>query len=115
MKVFLIGAGIALAVLLLTGGRPDSDQPPLISTVVLPAEVGQLDTMSPAVTGVPLSISETTQPPGWEPPPALMPEQEIAAWLGELWSDYGAGLGGALVAVAILAALVVAGERSRYP
>jgi hypothetical protein len=111
VKIFL--GGLALALLLFASAAPGEAAQEQVP-VTAPSEVGQLDTFAPENTGVPLSISETTPPPGWVHPDDRMPEQVALDLLGEAWDVTKWGLGGALVALAILAALVVAFEKSRY-
>jgi hypothetical protein len=106
MKLLLVALGIAFV--LFAFARADHEQAPAPAAVAAPA--------------VPLSISETTPPPGWAPPvaapvpPASAPvtaEQTLYAWLDGLRQHAAWQAIGALVLLSIVAALVVALERSR--
>jgi hypothetical protein len=109
MKLLLVALGIAFV--LFAFARADHEQvpvPPTAAAVAAPA--------------VPLSVSETTPPPGWAPPvaaplpPASVPvpvEQTLYAWLDGLRQHAAWQAIGALVLLSIVAALVVALERSR--
>jgi hypothetical protein len=57
---------------------------------------------------VPLSVSETTTP---DPPDTA--EEQIVAWFVERTTGWGWNVGGIVIAFLILAALVVALERTR--
>lgn len=112
MKVLL--GGLALALLLLAGARPADDTPAPVA-VAAPAAPSSIGELTPAVPlEVPLSVSETTPPPGWTPPESLQPEQEIGQWLGEAWDAAKWQALGGLIFLAIVAALIVASEKSRY-
>jgi hypothetical protein len=112
MKAFL--GGLALALFLLVGTAPGEAAQEQPVPVAAPSEAGQLDEFAPENTGVPLSISETTPPPGWVHPDDRMPEQVALDLLAEGWDVTKWGVGGALVALGILAALIIAFEKSRY-
>jgi hypothetical protein len=103
MKLLLVALGIAFV--LFAFARADHEQVPV-----------------PPTAAVPLSVSETTPPPGWAPPvaaplpPASVPvpvEQTLYAWLDGLRQHAAWQAIGALVLLSIVAALVVALERSR--
>jgi hypothetical protein len=95
----------------------------LAFALVLAFGFGDREEPPAAGPAVPLAISETTVPPGWtrpavpvesvlEPEPAT-PEEQIVAWLGELGHDAPWHIGGGLVLLGIVAALVIGLEKSR--
>jgi hypothetical protein len=94
----------------------------LAFALVLAFGFGDREESPAAGPAVPLAISETTVPPGWVRPPVVpaepepepaTPEEQIVAWLGELGHDAPWHIGGGLVLLGIVAALVIGLEKSR--
>jgi len=111
MKLFLGGLALALFLLVATSPGEAAQEQPVPVTV--PERAATLDEL-PRAPAVPLEISETTPPPGWVHPDDRMPEQVLVELLGEGWAAARWQLVGVLVALAILAAIVVGFEKSRY-
>jgi hypothetical protein len=87
---------VVLALLFIGGRHRDEAPPPAPAAVEL---------------AVPLSVTETTTPPGWDPPDTA--EEQIAAWFVEQTTGWGWNAAGIAITFLILAALVVALERTR--
>jgi hypothetical protein len=103
---------LAILALLLIGGR-DRDDPPTVefeSTSAAPAVVEP--PLQPVPLEVPLSVSETTPPPGWTPPPTTA-EGQLAAGVQNLGGQLAWQLALAVVAILVVLGLMFYVEQRR--
>lgn len=100
---------VVVLALLFIGGR-GRDEPTTVEHDLVPAPAA-VDP-APAVQPVPLEISETTPPPGWDPPDTA--EEQLVIALGELGAvaAYQAAL--AAVTLLVVLGLMYAIERRRH-
>jgi hypothetical protein len=99
---------VVVLALLFIGGRDREPQTVEHDLVPTPAAVDP----APAVQPVPLEISETTPPPGWDPPDTA--EEQLVIALGDLGAvaAYQAAL--AAVTLLVVLGLMYAIERRRH-
>lgn len=108
----VVVVGVLFALLLL-GGRDRGEDPTEVEARFVPAPAStQVESEPgaqfedgtvpvPVIEPVPLAISETTPPPGWDPPDTA--EEQLALWLRELGRE--AAWQGSMAVVAILVVL----------
>lgn len=109
----VVVAGVLFA-LLLIGGR-DRD-PTEVEARFVPAPT-QVESSPgvvpvPVIEPVPLAISETTPPPGWDPPDTA--EEQLALWLGELGQAALEQVAFAIAGVVVVLGLMYYAERRRH-
>ena len=92
---------VTLLALMWIGGRADQEREVEFAPTPAPAAALEPVDMGPTVPTIPLAISETTTPPGWNPPDT--PEEQIVA----LWQDNRSWLIYQAVMVAVLALVVL--------
>lgn len=111
----MVVVGMLLA-LLAIGGRRDEDPTPVeaeFSPAPAPTQVESGSGVPvPALEPVPLAISETTPPPGWDPPDTA--EEQLALALADFAGAALYQVGMALVAVAVVLGLMFYVEHRRH-
>jgi hypothetical protein len=98
--------------LLLLGGRDRGPDPAEVEFRPVPAPTQAEVVPVPALEPVPLAISETTPPPGWDPPDTA--EEQLAIGLADLGREAAWQGGMAVVAILIVLGLMVGIERRRH-
>lgn len=106
MKKFLVAVALAAVLAFGVGGRGED------ASSVEPAPPVPAAVAHPVPLEVPLSITETTPPPGWHPPPATV-EEQLADGVRDLGRDLAWQASLAAVAVLIVLGLMATIERRR--
>lgn len=113
----MVVVGVLFALLLIGGRDRDPDQTEVEARFAPAPAPTQVESESgvvpvPVIEPVPLAISETTPPPGWDPPDTA--EEQLALWLGELGRIAVWQVGMALVAVLVVLGLMAYVEHRRH-